>query len=177
VLFTTHRYEKNGEWRSVPAIAVLDETGAAKTLGAIDPRALRFPEGTIARADIVAGEKVAQVQVTEILRVQKNQGYSPSRSELRDWYLAVKEQGNEAGLGRIEAIGRRLNEAYCDELGVARAAIGMPALVQTPMGFRSDRVTLTVEELGEMRSGTSQRKPLPVSTVQIDPSVERQHSI
>ena len=84
VLFTTHQYEKNGEWRSVPAIAVLDETGVVKTLGAIDPRTLRFPEGTIARADIVAGEKVAQVQVTEILRVQKNQGYSPSRSELRD---------------------------------------------------------------------------------------------
>ena len=72
VLFTTHRYQKNGEWRSVPAMAVLDETGGAKTLGAIDPRALRFPEGTIARADIVGGEKVAQVQVTEILRVQKN---------------------------------------------------------------------------------------------------------
>jgi hypothetical protein len=152
VLFTTHRYEKNGEWRSVPAIAVLDETGAAKTLGAIDPRALRFPEGTIARADIVAGEKVAQVQVTEILRVQKNQGYSPSRSELRDWYLAVKTQGDEEGVGKIEAIGRRLNDAYCDEVGAERATIGMPAVTQTPMEFRCDRVTLTATELGEMRS-------------------------
>ena len=153
VLFTTHQYQKNGEWRSVPAIAVLDETRAAKTLGAIDPRALRFPEGTIARADIVAGEKVAQVQVTEILRVQKNQGYSPSRSELRDWYLAVREQGDEEGLGKIEAIGRRLNEAYCDEVGVERAAIGQAAVTQTPMEFRSDRVTITKEELGAIRSG------------------------
>jgi len=152
VLFTTHRYEKNGEWRSVPAIAVLDETGMAKTLGAIDPRALRFPEGTIARADIVAREKVAQVQVTEILRVQKNQGYSPSRSELRDWYLAVKTQGNGEELGRIEAIGRRLNDAYCDEVGAERAAIGMPALIQTPIEFRSELVTLTKDEVGEMRS-------------------------
>ena len=152
VLFTTHRYEKNGEWRSVPAIAVLDEAGVAKTLGSIDPRALRFPEGTIARAEITAGEKVAQVQVTEILRVQKNPGYSPSRWELRDWYLSVKTQGHEEELGRIEAIGRRLNEAYCDEVGVARAAIGMPAVTQTPMEFRSDQVVLTAAEVGEMRS-------------------------
>jgi hypothetical protein len=152
VLFTTHRYEKNGEWRSVPAMAVLDETGVAKTLGAIDPRTLRFPEGTIARADIVVGEKVSQVQVTEILRVQKNQGYSPSRSELRDWYLAVKVQGNGEELGRIEAIGRRLNDAYCDEVRAERAAIGMPAVTQTPMEFRSDRVTLTTAELGAIRS-------------------------
>ncbi len=87
-----------------------------------------------------------------ILRVQKNQGYSPSRSELRDWYLAVTEQGDEGALGIIEAIGRRLNDAYCDEVGQEKAAIGMPALVQTPLGFRSDRVTLTVGEVGEMRS-------------------------
>jgi hypothetical protein len=152
VLFTTHQYQKNGEWRSVPAIAVLDETGGAKTLGSIDPRALRFPEGTIARAEIVAGEKVAQVQVTEILRVQKNQEYSPSRSELRDWYLTVKDLGDEGALGRIEAIGRRLNDAYCDEVGVEKAAIGMPALMQTPMEFRSELVTLTADEVGEMRS-------------------------
>ena len=177
VLFTTHRYEKNGEWRSVPAIAVLDETGVAKTLGAIDSRALRFPEGTIARAEIVAGEKVAQIQVTEILRVQKPQGYSPSRSELRDWYLAVKEQGNGEELGRIEAIGRRLNEAYCDEVGVERAAIGQAAVTQTPMEFRSDRVTITAAEVGEMRSVISQRNPFPSSTGQIDSSMERQHSI
>jgi hypothetical protein len=129
-------------------------------LGAIDPRALRFSEGTIARANIVAGEKVAQVQVTEILRVQKNQGYSPSRSELRDWYLAVREQGDEAGLGKIEAIGRRLNDAYCDEVGAARAAIGQAAVTQTPMEFRSDRVTITKEELGEIRSVNQQRSPV-----------------
>ena len=55
-------------------------------------------------------------------------------------------------MGRIEAIGRRLNDAYCDEVGVERAAIGMPALMQTPMGFRSDAVTLTAAELGEIRS-------------------------
>ena len=126
---------------------------------AIDPRTLRFPEGTIARADIVAGEKVAQVQVTEILRVQKNQGYSPSRSELRDWYLAVKTQGNGEELGRIEAIGRRLNDAYCDEVGAERAAIGMPALIQTPIEFRSDRVTLTKDEVGKMRSVSKQKDP------------------
>jgi hypothetical protein len=140
---------------------------------AIDPRTLRFPEGTIARADIVAGEKVAQVQVTEILRVQKNQGYSPSRSELRDWYLAVKEQGDEEGLGRIEAIGRRLNDAYCDEVGAERAAIGQPAWVQTPIEFRSDLVTITAVKLGEMRGVISQRTPLSSSTIQI----AQQHSI
>ena len=66
--------------------------------------------------------------------------------------MAVKEQGDEEALGRIEAIGRRLNDAYCDEVGREKAAIGMPALVQTPMGFRSDRVTLAAAELGEMRS-------------------------
>jgi hypothetical protein len=158
VLFMTHQYEKNGEVRSVPAIAVLDETGRAKTLGAIDPRALRFPEGTVVRADVTTGDKVAQVQVTEILRVQKNQGYSPSRSELRDWYLAVKTQGHEEELGRIEAIGRRLNDAYCDEVGVARAVIGQPAVTQTPMEFRSDRVTITEEELGEMRAVIQMQK-------------------
>jgi hypothetical protein len=158
VMFTTHRYEKNEEWRSVPAIAVLDETGMAKTLGAIDPRTLRFPEGTIARAEIIAGEKVAQVQVTEILRVQENPGYSPSRSELRDWYLAVKTQGNGEELGKIEAIGRRLNDAYCDEVGMERSAIGQPALVQTPIDFRSDLVTLTKDEVGEMRSVSKQIK-------------------
>ncbi len=159
---------RRGEWRSVPAIAVLDETGVTKTLGAIDPRALRFPEGTIARAEISAGEKVAQVQVTEILRVQKNHGYSPSRSELRDWYLAVKELGNGEELGRIEAIGRRLNEAYCDEVGAARAAIGMPAVTQTPMEFRCDRVTITEKEVEEMRGVISQSPPLTSSTRPID---------
>ena len=159
VLFTTHRYEKNEEWRSVPAIAVLDKTGMAKTLGAIDPRTLRFPEGTIARAEIIAGEKVAQVQVTEILRVQENPGYSPSRSELRDWYLAVKTQGNGEELGKIEAIGRRLNDAYCDEVGMERSAIGMPALIQTPIEFRSELVTLTKDEVGEMGSVSKQKDP------------------
>ena len=160
VLFTTHRYEKNGKWRSVPAIAVLDEYGMAKTLGAIDPRALRFPEGTIARADIVAGEKVAQVQVTEILRVQKNQGYSPSRSELRDWYLAVKTQGNGEDLGRIEAMGRQLNDAYCETIGQEKAAIGMPALVQTPMEFRSVLVTLDPADRARIRKGILQQSQL-----------------
>jgi len=106
---------------------------------------------------------VAQVQVTEILRVQKNQGYSPSRSELRDWYLAVKEQRDEEGLGKIEAIGRRLNDAYCDEVGA----------VQTPIKFRSDLVTITAVKLGEMRGVISQRTPLSSSTIQI----AQQHSI
>ena len=176
VLFTTHRYEKNGEWRSVPAIAVLDEAGVAKTLGSIDPRALRFPEGPIARAEILAGEKVAQVQVTEILRVQKNQGYSPSRSELRDWYLAVKVQGNGEELGRIEAIGRRLNDAYSDDVGVERAAIGQPAVTQTPMEFQSDRVILTAAELEEMKSviqvqKIGDRPPLSEHKIEIEYSV------
>ncbi|MCX5966000.1 MAG: hypothetical protein NT070_23615 [Cyanobacteria bacterium] len=94
--------------------------------------------------------------MTEILRVQKNQGYSPSRSELRDWYLAVKEQGDDEALGRIEAIGRRLNDAYCETIGREKVAIGHAALVQTPMGFRSDRVTLTSAEVGEMRSANHQ---------------------
>ena len=100
----------------------------------------------------MAGEKVAQVQVTEILRVQKNQGYSPSRSELRDWYFTVKELGDEKALRKIEPIGRRLNDAYCDEVAVERAAIGQPALVQRPMEFRSDLVMITAVELEEMRS-------------------------
>ena len=78
---------------------------------------------------------------------------------VRDWYLAVKTQGNREDLGRIEAIGRRLNDAYCDEVGAVRAAIGQPALVQTPIDFRSDRVTLTKDEVGEMRSVSKQKKP------------------
>ena len=98
------------------------------------------------------------------MRVQKNQGYSPSRSELRDWYLAVKELGDEERLGRIETIGRRLNEAYCDEVGVERAAIGQPAVTQTPIDFRSDSVTLTAVELEEMGSGS--QKIFPVSTIE-----------
>ena len=68
-------------------------------------------------------------------------------------------QGNGEELGRIETIGRRLNDAYCDEVGAARAAIGMPAWVQTPIGFRSDRVTLTKDEVGEMRSVSKQKDP------------------
>ena len=64
----------------------------------------------------------------------------------------MKELGDEERLGRIETIGRRLNEAYCDEVGVERAAIGQPAVTQTPMEFRSDRVTLTAAELEEMKS-------------------------
>ena len=121
----------------------------------------------------MAGEKVEQVQVTEILRVQKNQGYSPSRSELRDWYLVVKKNGDEGALRRIEAIGRRLNDAYCDEVGAARAAIGQPAWVQTPIDFRSDQITLTKDEVGKMRGVISQRTPLSSSAVQI----AQQHSI
>ncbi|MCX5966001.1 MAG: hypothetical protein NT070_23620 [Cyanobacteria bacterium] len=53
------RPEVNQITRNCDAIAVLGETGGAKTLGAIDPRDLRFPEGTVVRADIVTGEKVA----------------------------------------------------------------------------------------------------------------------
>ncbi len=49
----------------------------------------------------------------------KNQGYSPSRSELRDWYLAVRAQGN----------GEELE-------------------------FRSEFVTMTTAEMGEMRSAS-----------------------
>ena len=70
----------------------------------------------------------------------------------------MKTQGNGEELRRIEAIGRRLNDAYCDEVGEERAAIGQPALVQTPMAFRSDRVTLTAAELGEMREVIQMKK-------------------
>ena len=76
--------------------------------------------------------------------------------------MAVKEQGNGEELGRIEAIGRRLNDAYCDEVGAARAAIGQAAVTQTPMEFRNDRVTITKEELGAMirlREYSSDRVP------------------
>ena len=72
----------------------------------------------------------------------------------------MKELGDEERLGRIETIGRRLNEAYCDEVGVERAAIGQPAVTQTPMEFRSDRVTLTAAELGAIRSGSQQVSPV-----------------
>jgi hypothetical protein len=57
-----------------------------------------------------------------------------------------------------------LNDAYCDEVGMERSAIGMPALVQTPMAFRSKLVTIMTEEMGEML----QQQPVPSAVPQID---------
>jgi hypothetical protein len=77
VQFTTHSYSKNGEVRwsktgqrpSVPAIALIDADGEMTSFGVIDARSMRLPEGTIAIAHIAPHEKIAQVQVTEILNV------------------------------------------------------------------------------------------------------------
>ena len=61
--------------------------------------------------------------------------------------------------GKIEPIGRRLNDAYCETIRVEKAAIRQPALVQTPMEFRSEFATLTANEVGEMRSVSKQKDP------------------
>ena len=69
-----------------------------------------------------------------------------------------------------------LNDAYCDEVGVERAEGGQPAVTQTPIDFRSEWVTITAVELGEMRSGSQgekmgDRPPLSEHKIEIDYSV------
>ena len=63
-------------------------------------------------------------------------------------------------MGRIEAMGRQLNDAYCETIGQEKAAIGMPALVQTPMEFRSVLVTLDPADRARIRKGILQQSQL-----------------
>ena len=51
----------------------------------------------------------------------------------------------------IEAIGRQLNDAYCEEIGVEKAEVGERAIVSTPLDYRSDRVSITKSEFENMR--------------------------
>ena len=155
IQFTTHSYVKNGEVRSVPAIALVDANSEMTSFGVIDARSMRLPEGTIAIAHIAPEEKVAQVQVTEILNVQQNHDrFHPSRSELREWYLVADvEQRLE-----IQAIGRKLNDAYCDEMGFGKAEPGEVAIVPTPIEYRSDRVSLSKSEFEEMRRAIGEQR-------------------
>jgi hypothetical protein len=57
------------------------------------------------RRSIAPEKKIAQVQVTEILNVQKNHDrFHPSRSELREWYLVAdsgQKQVIEAIVGLV----------------------------------------------------------------------------
>jgi hypothetical protein len=106
------------------------------------------------RRSIAPEKKIAQVQVTEILNVQKNHDrFHPSRSELREWYLvADAEQRLE-----IQTIGRKLNDVYCEEMGFDKAESGEVAIVPTPIDYRSDRVSLSKSEFEEMRRAIAPR--------------------
>ncbi len=158
IQFTTHSYVKNGEVRAVPAIALIDTSGEMTSFGVIDARSMRLPEGTIAIAHITSEERIAQVQVMEILNVQQNHDrFHPSRSELREWYLVADvEQRLE-----IQAIGRKLNDAYCDEMGFDKAEPGELAIVPTPIEYRSDRVALSKSEFEEMRRAIGEQQIQP----------------
>jgi hypothetical protein len=159
VQFTTHSYSKNGEVRLVPAIALVDVNGEMTSFGVIDARSMRLPEGTIAIAHIAPHEKIAQVQVTEILNVQQNHDrFHPSRSELREWYLVADGEQKRT----IETIGRKLNDAYCNEIGMAKAELGERAIVPTPIDYRSDRVSLNKSEFEEMRRAIGEQQIQPV---------------
>ena len=57
-------------------------------------------------------------------------------------------------------MGRQLNDAYCETIGQEKAAIGMPALVQTPMEFRSVLVTLDPADRARIRKGILQQSQL-----------------
>ena len=50
----------------------------------------------------------------------------------------------------IEAIGRQLNDAYCEEVGIQKAEVGEKAIVSTPLDYRSDRVSITKSEFEGM---------------------------
>ena len=158
IQFTTHSYTKNGEVRSVPAIALVDTSGEITSFGVIDARSMRLPEGTVAIAHIASEDKIAQVQVTEILNVQQNHDrFHPSRSELRDWYLVADSEQKQA----IEAIGRKLNDVYCAEMGFDKAEPGEMAIVPTPIDYRSDRVSLTKSEFEEMKRAIEEQQIQP----------------
>ena len=134
IQFTTYSYSKNGEVRSVPSISLIDPGGELTSFGVIDGRSMRLPEGTMAIAYITPEEKIAQVQVTEILNYQKNHDrlFHPSRSELREWYLVASQ---EQKIG-IEAIGRQLNDAYCEEVGIQKAEVGERAIDDDSFGLQ-----------------------------------------
>ena len=117
---------------------------------------MRLPEGTIAIAHIASEEKIAQVQVKEILDVQYDR-FHPSRSELREWYLVADEEQRL----EIQAIGRKLNDAYCDEMGFGKAEPGEVAIVPTPIEYRSDRVSLNKSEFEEMRRAIGEQQIQP----------------
>jgi hypothetical protein len=144
--------------RSVPAIALVDADGEMTSFGVIDARSMRLPEGTIAIAHITSEERIAQIQVTEILNVQQNHDrFHPSRSELREWYLVADvEQRLE-----IQAIGRKLNDVYCAEMGFDKAEPGEVAIVPTPIDYRSDRVSLNKSEFEEMRRAIGEQQIQP----------------
>ena len=107
-------------------------------------------------------EKIAQVQVTEILNYQKNhdRSFHPSRSELREWYLVASQ---EQKMG-IEAIGRQLNDAYCEQMGIQKAEVGERATVLPPLDYRSDRVSITKSEFENMRRSMLTRFQTPELT-------------
>jgi hypothetical protein len=166
IQFTTHCYVKNGEVRwsktgqrpSVPAIALIDADSKMTSFGVIDARSMRLPEGTIAIAHIAPEEKIAQVQVMEILNVQQNHDrFHPSRSELREWYLVADEEQRL----EIQAIGRKLNDVYCAEMGFDKAEPGEVAIVPTPIEYRSDRVALSKYEFEEMRRAIGEQQIQP----------------
>jgi hypothetical protein len=62
----------------------------------------------------------------------------------------------------IETIGRKLNDAYCNEIGMAKAELGERAIVPTPIDYRSDRVSLNKSEFEEMRRAIGEQQIQPV---------------
>ena len=58
----------------------------------------------------------------------------------------------------IEAIGRKLNDVYCTEMGFDKAEPGEVAIVPTPIDYRSDRVSLNKSEFEEMRRAIEEQR-------------------
>ncbi|MEO1523749.1 MAG: hypothetical protein AAFU78_23645, partial [Cyanobacteria bacterium J06633_2] len=73
IQFTQLAYEKDGEQHLSPAIALVDEHGEAKTLGAIDPRSMRLPEGVTATATIRTplSDKVQAQIGSQVIQIKK----------------------------------------------------------------------------------------------------------
>jgi hypothetical protein len=150
---------------SLDWVAQVEMAGAWRTLGKVDRQTAQlFPPGQSITATLTRERgTIAQVQVLEVMsysteetNTHRSTRHHPSRAELREWYLAVQANSHDYNqtlmLGQIEQLGRRLNNAYCEETGQPQAAPGQPAIVPTPMDYRSPQVFLDADNLMTMQA-------------------------
>ena len=166
---------QTGEPGVTPAIAILDEGGAEQLLGTISARSLRLPPGTIAQANLQLDGKIVRLQVLEVLAREippiklqaisqiatapspilpqsapelpaaEPERYQPSRQELREWYMVVRVQGDQARMGEIKALGTTLNNLYNIEQGSPS-----PAWV-APNDYRHAAVSFSASDRQQMQ--------------------------